>query len=349
VIRPRSTTPDPGPSAAVLYENDEWLDDFFDALGRRNIPYTPVRMDDAAVLLDDPPAYPLVFNRVSPSSYLRGHGPAIGFARMLLDVLAQNGRHVVNGPRSFALETSKVAQLLLFRRVGVVSPPTILFNNQRAVAEVAREFAFPAILKPDCGGSGAYIRRVESYEHLRALLADEPDLFAPDHVLLLQHEFVSGDGAVVRTEFVDGELIYAMRVRAFNTYNLCPAAACERYPADPADNEEPRVEFEPYPDIAPDAVAQAREIVREAGLDVGGVEFVQSLDGTRWFFDINATSVYRSDVCEALGVDAEGKLIDFLDREFHKEVAKAANGRGGAGFMAGAARSWRRPDPTVPQ
>ena len=59
------------PAVAVLYENDEWLDDFFKTLDDRDLAYRPVRMDDAAVLLDELPPFPLVFNRTSPSSYLR--------------------------------------------------------------------------------------------------------------------------------------------------------------------------------------------------------------------------------------------------------------------------------------
>ena len=52
----------------------------------------------------------------------------------------------------------------------------------------------------------------------------------------------------------------------------------------------------------------------------------------------NATSIYRADVCEALHVDAEGKLVDFLDREFRKEQVKAGRHVGQTAGLAGAAR-----------
>jgi hypothetical protein len=303
-------------SVGILYEHDEWLGDLFEALAARGIDYEPIRMDDAAVALDRPPAHPVIFNRVSPSSY--------PFATTLLGVFASHGRRLVNGADAFRYETSKIDQHLLFRRLGVAAPATIVFNNTRAVLEQVRRFPFPAILKPNCGGSGAFVRRVEHYDHLVALLEDDPDLFGPDHLLLLQAQLAPRDGTVTRIEFIDGELVYAMRVRSTNTFNLCPAESCERHSADPHASARPHVEFEPYPDVAPDAVAQGREIVRAASLDVGGVEFIESEDGTRWFFDINATSVYRRDICEALGLDPMGKLVDFITRELHKEIAKRA-------------------------
>jgi hypothetical protein len=312
---------------AVLYENDDWLTDFFSALGQRDVPYAAFRMDDAAVLLDAPPTFPVVFNRTSPSSYLRGHGPAISYARTLLDILAAHGVRIVNGGAAFRTETSKVAQLLLLRRLGVATPRTVVFNGRGRILERARGFPFPGILKPDCGGSGAFMRRVESYDHLLALLDRERELFGPDHVLLLSEAIAPGNHTVVRTEFVDGELVYAMRVHAVNTFNLCPAPGCEREAADPGSTHRPHVEFEPYPAIAPDAVAQAREIVRSASLDVGGVEYVESADGTRWYIDINATSVYRPEICEALGVDALAMLVDFLEREYRKELVKRTGPR----------------------
>lgn len=308
---------------AILYENEEWQQGLFDELDRRGLPYVPIHLNDAAFLLDDPPAYPLFVNRVSPSSYLRGHVGAIRAATALIDTLASRGRRVVNGEQSFRLETSKVSQHLVMKSLGVRTPLTAVFSGSDRVRELAESFPFPAILKPDTGGSGAFVRLIQSGEHLAEVLSERDDLFAPDHLLLLQQYIEPVDGAVVRIEFIDGELVYAMKARPTNTFNLCPADACERRPAvgDGSDLP-PRVEFEHYGDIPSEAVAQAREIVRAARLDVGGVEYIEDEYQDRYFFDINATSVYRDDICESAGTDALSVLGDFLEREYRKELAK---------------------------
>ncbi|MCH8824217.1 MAG: hypothetical protein IH984_12015 [Planctomycetes bacterium] len=307
---------------AILYENDAWLGDLFKELHNQQVPFEPVRLDDAAVILDEAPMFPTVFNRVSPSSYIRGHGPAIGFAKSMLDLIAANGRRIINDGRAFRYETSKAAQVMLFQQLGVATPRTLLFNSTGSVLEAARSFTFPALLKPNCGGSGAFIRHVKSYEHLVNLLESEDDLFGPDHLLLLQEYVSSRDGSVVRIEFVDGQLICAMRAFPTNTFNLCPAESCERTAANPASSQKAAVRFEPYPDIPPDSVAQAREIARAANIEVGGVEYIEAVDGTRVFIDINASSVYRQEICEALGTNAIASLVEFISREYHKELAK---------------------------
>ena len=308
---------------AILYENRQWMEGLFRELDSRGLPYHAINLDDAALFLDAPDDYPLVINRVSPSSYLRGHGSAIRLATGWLEMLERSGTRVINGAASFKVETSKVAQHLLIRSLGLSAPKTAVFNNREAVRSLLDRFPFPAILKPDTGGSGAYIRYVPSREYLEYLLRDEDELFGPDHVLLLQEFITPADGTIVRTEFVDGEFLFALKVRPMNTFNLCPADGCERPPAGQSEGDgKPTVDFEHYSDISPDAVAEARAIVQKAGLDVGGVEYIESSDGHRYFFDINAPSVYRRDIVEAAGVDAMTKFVDFIEREYRKEQRK---------------------------
>jgi len=312
------------PKIGVIYENEMWLEPLFSALGSAGIPHERIDVRDAAFGLLKARRNTLYLNRVSPSSYLRGNGPAIAHAHAMLAALEADGAQVINGSVSFRLETSKVEQQLLLDRLGVDTPQTIVFNNHDAVLERARDLPFPAILKPDTGGSGAFVRKVDTFEELPEILEKGPEVFAPGNLMLLQEYLAPVDGSIIRTEFVDGELLFAMKVRPVNTFNLCPAVSCVRNPI--AEGIEPDATFEPYPDIPPEAVAQGREILRAARLDIGGIEYIDTQDGRRCFFDINATSVYRDDIQLATGVDGIARVCGYLARELAKEDAKLSRG-----------------------
>src|SRR6188472_3734679 len=62
----------------VLYEHPEWFEPLFAELDRRGLPVS--RIPAERVCFDPAAAaspYQLVFNRMSPSAYLRGHARAI--------------------------------------------------------------------------------------------------------------------------------------------------------------------------------------------------------------------------------------------------------------------------------
>ena len=70
---------------AVFYEHPEWFRPLFATLDRRGLPYVRLRADRHGF---DPSAtsvpYSLVVNRMSASSYLRGHTNAIFQAQQYL-------------------------------------------------------------------------------------------------------------------------------------------------------------------------------------------------------------------------------------------------------------------------
>jgi hypothetical protein len=59
-------------------------------------------------------------------------------------------------------------------------------------------------------------------------------------------------------------------------------------------------------------VATAKRISRAARLDVGGIEYLETTDGRRVFYDINANSNLRPSVAEAFGFDPFERVVDFL-------------------------------------
>ena len=108
---------------AVYHEHPDWFRPLFAELDRRGIAYE--RLDAASHSYD--PAereapWSLVFNRASPSAYLRGHAQSIFYTLHWLRHVERLGVPVVNGADVYALELSKASQLDLLEALGPVAP-----------------------------------------------------------------------------------------------------------------------------------------------------------------------------------------------------------------------------------
>jgi glutathione synthase/RimK-type ligase-like ATP-grasp enzyme len=304
----------------VLHEHPEWQKPLFAALERRCVSFAPFDVTQAAFSNVDTPRASLYFNQASPSAYLRGHTRAVPLALAYLRSLELLGARVVNGADVFALELSKSAQATLLQTLGIDCPHSITFNDVRALREHADHVHWPALLKPDQGGSGARIQVVESLAQVEAIFSADPSVWLPDNLFLLQ-EYLPHDPeqGIVRMEFLGGELLYAMRVKTHGRFNLCPSPVCNpdegtgacALPADVSAAAAP-VEFFPYPDVPSEAVETAKRIVRAARLDVGSIEYLETDDGRRVFYDINANSNLRPSVAASFGFDPFERVVDFL-------------------------------------
>ena len=304
----------------VLFEHPEWQKPLWAALERRGVRYASFDVKRAAFDPDSVPAASLYFNQASPSAYVRGNARAVPLALSLMRSLELGGARVLNGSRAFLLELSKSAQAALLRQLGIPHPRSVVFNDpETALAQWTG--GWPALLKPEQGGSGARMFLLDAADELRRLLRDQPSLWLPDNLLLLQEYFpVPPERGIVRMEFLGGKLLYAMRVVSYGAFNLCPSEVCN--PADGAGAhcaiaEAPArpVEFYPYPEVPAEAVAMGEKIVAAGGLDVGGIEYLEAANGTRVFYDINANSNLRAPIGQAFGFDPFARVVDFLEEQ----------------------------------
>jgi glutathione synthase/RimK-type ligase-like ATP-grasp enzyme len=317
------------PDLVVLYEHPEWQKPLFAALGRRGIAYEPYDLKQAAFSNVETPAAKLYFNQASPSAYVRGNTRAVPLALAYMRTLERQGARVLNGADVFALELSKSAQATLLRTLGIDTPRSITFNDVSALRPYADEIAWPAILKPDQGGSGARIRVVESLSEIESIFASDPATWLPDNLFLVQEYLPHDpDAGIVRLEFLGGELLYAMRVKTHGRFNLCPSPVCNPDDGDgtceipKAESSAPPVEFHPYPDVPGDAVTTAQAIVRAARLDVGGIEYLETPDGRRVFYDINANSNLRPSIASFFGFDPFEHVVSFVERELRSHAPR---------------------------
>jgi glutathione synthase/RimK-type ligase-like ATP-grasp enzyme len=315
------------PDLVVLYEHPEWQKPLFAALERRGVRFHAFDLASAAFSNADDRLARLYFNQASPSAYVRGHTRAVPLALAYMRTLALRGARVLNGADIFALELSKSAQATLLRTLGIDTPRSITFNDVWALRAFQKELRWPALLKPDQGGSGARIHVVNSIDEIDAILIRDPSLWQPDNLFLLQ-EYLEHDPdqGIVRLEFLGGELLYAMRVKTHGRFNLCPSPVCNpdegdgacAVPAHEAVSAAP-VEFLPFPDVPETAVETAKRIVDAARLDVGGIEYLETPDGRRVFYDVNANSNLRPSVAAAFGFEPFERVVDFLQREMTRQ------------------------------
>jgi glutathione synthase/RimK-type ligase-like ATP-grasp enzyme len=313
--------PTTAPELIVLHEHPEWQKPLFAALERRGVAFEPFDVTRAAFSNRDTPRAPLYFHPASPSAYIRGNTRAVPLALAYMRSLALQGARVLNGADVFALELSKSTQATLLHAMGIDCPRSITFNDVAALRGYAAQVRWPALLKPDQGGSGARIQVVNSLDEVEAIFARDPGVWLPDNLFLLQEYLPHDpDRGIVRLEFLGDELLYAMRVKTHGRFNLCPSPVCNpedggggfcEVPETPA----PPVEFFPFPEVPREAVDTAARIVRAARLDVGGIEYLDTDDGRRVFYDINANSNLRPSVAAAFGFDPFERVVDYLVRQ----------------------------------
>lgn len=296
----------------VLFEHPQWQVPLFDALKKRGIPFEAWDLKKGFRRDTDGLGDALIFNQASPSAYLRGHTQAVPWALSLLEILEADGMEVINGSKAFRFELNKALQSRVLEKASIDHPKSVFFNHPDALLDLDLGLAFPAILKPNQGGSGARMFKVESVEEVREILSDA-DIWAPDYVMLLQ-EYLPHDH-VVRMEFLGGKLLYAMKIFSEgDVFNLCPSVSCN--PEEGAGscaldyNQPPR--FEPFGDVPEVAVKVGEEICALGHLDIAGIEYLESADGRRVYYDINANSNLRLAIGEHFGFDPFERVVDYL-------------------------------------
>jgi glutathione synthase/RimK-type ligase-like ATP-grasp enzyme len=332
----------PARPIGIFYEHPHWFEPLFAELSRREIPhlrinaarhgFDPSRIDEDISLL---------FNRMSPSAWKRGHAGAIFATRDYLGHLEGRGVPVFNGSRAFGLETSKALQVSLLERLRIPVPKTRVVNDPSLLARAARDLDFPLVVKPNIGGSGAGIVRFDALAELAAAVESGTITSSIDGTLLLQEYHPPRGSSIVRVETLEGRALYGIRIHLGEGagFDLCPADVCKTVDGEdlasaacPAGAAKAGLTVEAYTPPF-EVLRQVERIARAADLDVGGIEYLESgRDGRLVFYDVNALSNFVADPVRVVGFDPTERLVDALVaraglEEAADELAAATGGR----------------------
>lgn len=307
---------------AIYHEHPDWFRPLFAELERRGIPF--VRLDPRAHLFDpaerDCP-YTLVFNRMSPSAYLRGGVQGMFYTLSYLAHLERLGVPVVNGLGAFTTEISKARQLTLLEDLGLPYPKARVFNHASRAVEAAAGLRFPVVVKANVGGSGAGIVRYDTPEALAKAAAANALDFGVDHTALVQEFVPARGGQIARVETLGRRYLYAIKVHTTgDSFNLCPADICQRADgvelvrsACPIDAPKTGLKVEGFAPPA-EVVDAIERIVQAAEIDVGGIEYmIDDRDGSLVYYDVNALSNFVADAKNVVGFDPFARLVDYLE------------------------------------
>lgn len=272
----------------VLYESDEWSDHklaaelvtaLADACGDgaptvEMIDMTRGDCVERALGCD------MLVSRVFASARFRGHDAALAHMERLVGEAEARGIPMVNEGRAHRYEASKVAATRRLAEAGIATPVIIAFGMPEGLD--ASAFAYPCIIKPDCGGRSTHTLLAHDEDEAKCFLAQAPAMS------FVVQEYVEPEfGYVTRIEVVDDELPLIAK-RSIGDGDLSSYHAGSTY--------------ELYPDC-PDAVRQAAlRAAAVLGIGFGSFDVIETRRGA-YFIDANSVSNVSEDCTELFGFD----------------------------------------------
>lgn len=308
----------------ILHENQEWVVPLHAEFARRGVEANEWFLHEDYVAFDKTPKPGVYYNRMSASSHTRGHRFAPELTRMALTWLEHAGDSqvtVVNGLRALYLETCKLSQYATLQQAGIRTPKTRAVVGREQITLAADDFEqWPVILKPNRGGKGLGVMKFDNAQALSAYV-NGPEYQEPlDGIWLLQQYIVPQAPFITRCEFVGQRFVYAVQVDTSEGFELCPADVCAIGDAACPVGEQPVVATvaakfvltERYHGHA--IIGRLETFMRNAGIDVAGIELIEDKYGDIYAYDVNTNTNYNQAAEAAAGgrVTGMGAVADYL-------------------------------------
>tara|TARA_B100000497_G_scaffold35002_1_gene41058 strand:- start:377 stop:1345 length:969 start_codon:yes stop_codon:yes gene_type:complete len=311
----------------IIHENEEWLIPLRKALEKFDVQYEEWLLDDMTINIDQSPPNGIFFSRMSASNYTRNHLHSNQSSNIILTWLENHNRRVINGTNVLKIEFSKVLQQLLLKQSGFKTPKTIVAVGINKIKEAASNLnVYPMIIKPNQGGKGFGVKLINTINELDEMLEDNLINSSKDDTWLLQEKISTNEEFITRMEFIGGNFIYSLKVFSKNSFELCPADACEVdldqfCPVDETNdinNSQPSFFIDDEPDK--NLAKQLTIFLKKHQIEVAGVEFIRNKDGVPIFYDINTNTNYNLNAEKQSKVNKNGmeEIALFLKSELDK-------------------------------
>jgi len=301
----------------VIHENDEWLIPLRNSFKKINAPFVEWHMDKVNIDYKKSPPDGVFYNRMSASSHSRGHRYAPENTKDILGWLEKDNKRIVNNSRALELEISKQKQYEELKKFNIKFPKTYSAENKKEITEKSKNFNKPFITKHNRGGRGLGVKYFENTTELEKYVNDKNFEDSIDGITLLQEYIDSDPKVITRAEFVKGKFLYAVQVDATDGFELCPADACnveEKFcPTNPDGNK-----FMIVKDYKNSEINKYEDLLKSNGIEIAGIEYIKSKDGTHYTYDINTNTNYNSIAERESNLKGMDSIATFLYNELRK-------------------------------
>ena len=301
----------------IIHENDEWVTPLEVELGKINAPFEKWHMNSTIINMNTPPPVGVFYNRMSASSHTRGHHYAPEYTEVVLNWLEHHNKRVINNSRALSLELSKSLQYNELQKTGIKIPNTIYARGKEQLLHLGKSFKTPFLTKHNRAGKGLGIRLFQDYTDFEKYITSDEFEDSRDGITLLQEYIKPKTDTIIRTEFVDSKFLYAVQVDTSNGFELCPADECnvedEYCPANATGNK-----FMILDDFPNSILEGYQTVLKNNHIEIAGIEFVESMNGQLYTYDINTNTNYNSIAENLSNLNGMRAIADFLKRELEK-------------------------------
>jgi hypothetical protein len=254
---------------------------------------------------------------MSASSHSRGHRFAPEYTAVILNWLAAHNRRIINGENALALEISKSLQYKKLNEQNIKTPKSIFCSGKENILSAADHFAKPFITKHNRAGRGLGVKLFQNKAELEKYVMGSQFEDSIDGITILQ-EFIEADPKVVtRVEFIGSKFFYAVQVDASDSFELCPADACnveEQFcPTNPDGNKFMIVKNYQNP-----LIEKYEKFLKANNIEVAGIEYMLDKSGTMFTYDVNTNTNYNSIAEKKAGLSGMLKIAEFIKAELGK-------------------------------
>ena len=301
----------------IIHENDEWTLSLKLELKKLEVNFEDWHVEKANIDLGKNPPEGIFYNRMSASSHARGHRYAPEFTATILNWLKHHKRRIINNGNALALEISKSLQYLKLNESGIKTPKSIYCNSKEHIVKAADHFSKPFITKHNRAGRGLGVKLFQNKDELKKYVNGSNFEHSIDGITILQDYIEANPKVIHRVEFINSKFFYTVQVDASESFELCPADACnveEQFcPTNPDGNK-----FMILKDYKNSEIVTYEKFLEQNDIEIAGIEYITDTSGIHYSYDVNTNTNYNSIAEKKAGMFGMKQIALFLREELQK-------------------------------